>query len=410
MGDSPRVLGSVSGSIGGQRPILHPDITPRRLVLLFDGTWNRREHATNVWRLRLFLEHSEHQLVYYDEGVGTNRFEKIRGGAFGTGLSRKVLSGYLWLLENYREESSTRPADEIYIFGFSRGAFTARSLTGFLSICGLVRRDAEINILNAFKLYRSNGASRTDPDMHSFRQRYSLEVRIKLLGVWDTVAALGVPKLDLPFLERYSAHKVDRFHEIVDHGLHALALDEHRKLFQPSLWLGPTRTDQTLEQRWFTGAHSNVGGGYDRDDLFLRPLQWMIQEAEKKGLTFRSTVPELTYDFYSSVPRDSLLEHRFGFYKILQLGKPFYREVILTDASAQTVDYTVLQRWLWVPGYNPPPLQGILGPRLDRRRGRLPPSSDEICQLLPNMMLSAKHPDAFVVKPNSAGGSLWSPP
>jgi len=102
----------------------------RRLVLLFDGTWNRRENATNVWRMRLLLEHYAEQLVYYDEGVGTKQLERIRGGALGSGLSAKVLSGYLWLMENYREgrENASGKPDEIFIFGFSRGAFTARSL------------------------------------------------------------------------------------------------------------------------------------------------------------------------------------------------------------------------------------------------------------------------------------------
>jgi uncharacterized protein (DUF2235 family) len=112
----------------------------RNLVMLFDGTWNRRESTTNVYRTKLMLEQSDDQMVYYDQGVGTEKFEEICGGAFGTGLSQKVLAGYLWLMENHRE------GDDIYIFGFSRGAFTARSLAGMLSLCGLLHLDASRSV------------------------------------------------------------------------------------------------------------------------------------------------------------------------------------------------------------------------------------------------------------------------
>jgi uncharacterized protein (DUF2235 family) len=237
----------------------------RRLVLLFDGTWNRRENATNVWRMRLLLEQSADQIVYYDEGVGTKKLELIRGGALGTGLSAKVLDGYLWLMENYRGalENVSGVPDEIFIFGFSRGAFTARSLAGLLSLCGLMHKDAPISVLTAFETSRRDGVSRQTQYLRRFRRGYSVDVPVTFLGVWDTVGALGIHKLDIPFLERYQYHKISEV-DIVAHVRHALALDEHRKVFAATLFPAP-QVGQTLEQRWFTGSHANVGGGYEED-------------------------------------------------------------------------------------------------------------------------------------------------
>jgi uncharacterized protein (DUF2235 family) len=372
---------------------------PRRLVLLLDGTWNRREHTTNIWRMRLLLEHSPQQLVYYDEGVGTEQFEKIRGGALGTGLSRKVLAAYLWLMENYcsAQDSPTGVADDVFIFGFSRGAFTARSLAGFLGLCGLVRRDAPVSILSAHEMSKTKGATRAHRDMRYFRLLYSIEVPVKFLGVWDTVGALGVPKFDFPFVEKYEYHKAVELHDIVQHARHALALDEHRKLFEPTLFPAAGRK-QTLEQRWFTGSHANVGGGYDRDGLFLRPLQWMVDEAERKGLRFRTSLSRLSNRFYRSLPRNSLGEIALGSYYLTQGLKRFDRTVAFSDPTVQTLDYTVIQRWLWHQQYDPPALRGILGKKPTRGRVfRI--SIAEICARVSTARLSSNpdHKNGFIV-------------
>ena len=112
----------------------------KRLALFFDGTWNKPENNTNVWRLSLMLADKGPdgvpQVKFYDEGVGTHWFDRISGGAFGAGLSANVRRGYRWLMEHYN------PGDEIYVFGFSRGAFTARSLSGVISRCGLLKPEA----------------------------------------------------------------------------------------------------------------------------------------------------------------------------------------------------------------------------------------------------------------------------
>jgi uncharacterized protein (DUF2235 family) len=318
--------------------------------------------------MRLVLEQSAEQLIYYDEGVGTERFERISGGALAKGLSAKVLGAYLWLMENYRtaEDSLTGDSDQIYIFGFSRGAYTARSLVGLLSLCGLVRRDAPTSVLNAFMLSRTRDYVRSTPPVALFRRECSDEVRVRFLGLWDTVAALGIHKLDLPLLERYHHHKAIELHDIVENCRHALALDEHRALFAPTLFPSRSRQGQTLEQRWFTGSHANVGGGYDRDGLFLRPLQWMIDEAVQAQLVFKRHAAILPDAFYRSTVTNSLEETALGAYYATQGFKRFDRRLTFRDATEQTLDFTVIQRLAWDHTYKPPALAKLLAKPVDR--------------------------------------------
>lgn len=255
-----------------------------KLVVCLDGTWNTESSFTNVWRLNVALDRSPDQKIYYDRGVGTRTVDYVTGGSFGQGLSNNVLKAYLWLTEHYR------PGNEVFVFGFSRGAYTARSLVGFLSVCGLLRPDAVVNIDAAFKLYRRPGLGRYSPSARDFRLRHSLEpvhprpLRIKLLGVFETVGALGVPSIGLPLFEDFRWHKV-HLSEIVDHACHALAIDEHRQIFDCTVWSNQ-HPGQTVEQRWFAGAHANVGGGYEHDLLSIRPLEWMQDKAKQHGLRF----------------------------------------------------------------------------------------------------------------------------
>lgn len=341
---------------------------PRRLVLLFDGTWNKREDTTNVWRMRALLRNDSDQCLYYDEGVGTQKGEKIGGGVFGTGISSKVLAGYLWLVENY-ESASESPrglADEVFIFGFSRGATCARSLVGLLSIVGLLHLEAATRIRDAFELSRTDGIDESHAISRDFRARNSRPIRIKFLGVWDTVMSLGIPgypDVKLPSFEYNAMHKVVELPSIVDNARHALAIDERRALFDATLW-PESQIHQSMEQRWFIGAHANVGGGYDRDGLFRRPLQWLQQEAITAGLEFRKYIVDVGAEFYGSSPRDSLGDAKLGLYYLTQKLKPFDRQIKLGGRTNEYIDYTVLERWLWDPTYEPPPLRPIFGPKV----------------------------------------------
>jgi len=314
----------------------------RRLVLLFDGTWNRRESTTNVFRASLVLDRSPEQLIFYTEGIGTDKGTKLRGGALAIGLSTKILGGYLWLMEHYRQD------DDVYVLGFSRGAFSARSLVGVLSLVGLLRPDAGATIRQAIAAARGADASREK--LSVFRTKFSRELPVKYIGVWDTVAALGPKRsLGVPWLEREAFHKVD-LAPTVEKARHALALDENRRLYNAALWHRPLESRQSLEQRWFAGAHANVGGGYDEDSLFIRPLHWLLSEANLT-IDWKVTLP--TPAFYASTPHSPLDEDAMGAFYLTQWLKPFSRKVCLTDESVQTIDYTVFERLIGNASYRP---------------------------------------------------------
>ena len=172
-------------------------MTTRRLVLLFDGTWNKPESNTNVERLRRLIAPRDAlgnvQQVNYIPGVGVKRgITHLLGGAFGYGLSGNVLDGYRWLCDTWQA------GDEIYLFGFSRGAYTARSLGGLIRKCGLLKRDgrgklSRADASHAYDFYRDVETRPDDPAARAFRQQHSIEVDIHFIGVWDTVGSLGIP-------------------------------------------------------------------------------------------------------------------------------------------------------------------------------------------------------------------------
>ena len=269
------------------------DLSPRRLVISCDGTWNDPRAETNIWRIHDFLTDPSDQrlLTKYVDGVGTTRGTRLKGGAFGIGLSDNVLAAYEWLVETWRE------SDEIFVFGFSRGAFTARSLCGLIGAMGIVR-DADA-VLDAWCIYRTPLAERAER-LADGRTRLeqaqddqgSRMTEVKFLGVFDTVGALGVPLPALSWLNRWV---VPRFHDTalsgcVEHACQALAIDERRGPFKPVVWSdAPGRTriskrPQKVLQVWFCGVHGDVGGGYDDRSLSVIPLRWMLARAAEAGL------------------------------------------------------------------------------------------------------------------------------
>jgi uncharacterized protein (DUF2235 family) len=360
-------------------------VSPRRLVLLFDGTWNKRQDSTNVWRTRLMLRRLPEQILYYDEGVGTAKGEKFRGGAFGWGVSAKVLNAYLWLMETYDDanESPHGVADEIFIFGFSRGAFIARSLAGFLNISGLLRKEATRRIVDAYEFTKAVGLQRHHEEARRFRAEHSRDVTIKLLAVWDTVGALGDPRLVGRVFEDANHHKVVELPTIVKNGVHALAIDEHRELFKPTLWPRCGPAGQAMEQRWFVGAHANVGGGYDRDGLFLRPLQWIQEHAVRCGLEFSVRIRALSPLFDTSFPRDPLGEIGHGSYYLTQRFKRYDRLITLGGHTRETLDYSVVEKWAWNNSYRPHALRHVLGSAPQKRSPARRLDDAQILGLLP---------------------------
>jgi uncharacterized protein (DUF2235 family) len=295
----------------------------RNIVLLSDGTGNSaaKLNKTNIWRLYQALDLSgEDQIAFYDDGVGTSGIRPLRlfSGGFGWGLSRNIRDLYRFLCRHYR------PGDRIYLFGFSRGAFTVRTVAALIAKCGVLdgskqvpesrgrrlqlntREGLEAGVELAYQSYRRGySAPLTDlwrwlrdgfrpavPTPDVFRERYSFgDVRVRFVGVFDTVDAVGLPVDELSTMIDHIFYP-HRFPDQdlsprVERACHAIAIDDERHTFQPVLWNERGTEDSArITQVWFAGMHSNVGGGYPDDDLACVPLHWMLREAERSGLRF----------------------------------------------------------------------------------------------------------------------------
>ncbi len=254
----------------------------KRIVVCLDGTWNRADHptkVTNVVKIMRAIRPVDDagivQVVFYDKGVGTGGpVDRVVGGAFGRGLEDNIKDGYRFIANNYE------PGDEIYLFGFSRGAFTARSLAGLIEWVGLIRKGCLEHLSAAYATYRSKDQAGRDRIRASYA--WEGEVRIRCVGVWDTVGALGIPsKLAARWNRRRHAFHDVRLCDHVDHAFQALAIDELRGPFEPTLW--QVREDERVDrervkQVWFPGVHSDVGGSYEERGLADVSLDWMIRE------------------------------------------------------------------------------------------------------------------------------------
>lgn len=337
---------------------------PKNIVLLFDGTWNRpsesndpeRSTDTNVRRFCASV-HSETatgspQVVWYNQGVGTQWWNKVRGGAFGCGLDDHIVSGYEHLCEIFEPDSN------IYLLGFSRGAYTARSLVGMIRKAGILRTVNPSDVQAAYALYRARDVHPNSPTAQSFRLLNSWESSIHFVGVWDTVGALGIP---LGVFQDFNSDLYG-FHDtklsrIVRNAFQALALDEHRGPYAATLW-GPQAADDTnqrLEQTWFSGAHADVGGGYARQPLSNPPLRWMQQRAAECGLAL-DVLP------ISPVERDSEREHYAAitdsFAQFLggawaSMGARVFRRVGIKEDGPQRVHWTLVDRLQNTTAYRP---------------------------------------------------------
>lgn len=298
-------------------------MTAKRIILLLDGTWNDADTGpfdTNIVRLRDLIARTLAQTtesapvvpesevvsgsygtkiasgftaaglenyVFYERGVGTGFLDQFRGGIFGTGLPDNVRRAYKFLSRWYE------PGDQVFVFGFSRGAFTARSLVGYIAAAGLLTRSSctPENEILAWTYYRTSPGDRL-PGLYEQLSEYVHDrdkLRISCVGVFDTVGALGIPS-DWAWRinrARYEFHDVE-LSSITHVNLHAIAVDEHRKPFQTAVWRKPKfrRYTSHTEQVWFPGAHADIGGGYVAADsrsttgpraLDDIALDWMIK-------------------------------------------------------------------------------------------------------------------------------------
>lgn len=343
----------------------------KRIIICCDGTWNRadQEHdgtpcPTNVVKLAYRIAKRDAsgvaQVIFYDHGVGTgNALDRLSGGALGDGLEDNIHDAYRFLIANYED------GDEIFLFGFSRGAFTARSLAGMIRNCGILRRESVARYKNAIALYRDRKRDPKHPDSVAFKAKHSVctdgDVHIRFLGVWDTVGALGIPLRGLRWLTR----RKHQFHDTelsgtVRSAFHALAIDEHRAPFEPTLWAYVPKPPQVVRQVWFCGAHSDVGGGYPAHALSDIALKWMIAAARDARLAFDQAA-SAAYPAEPD-PRGKLHNSKVGLYRLT----PGIRRRIGGDPT-QSVHESVLERWDSDPGYRPPNLRRYLAESGDPR-------------------------------------------
>jgi uncharacterized protein (DUF2235 family) len=353
-------------------------VATKRVAVFLDGTWNTLSDNTNVWRMKSLCATKStdgwDQCSYYNSGLGTKVGEKVRGGILGYGINDAVIDAYEWLIQHYNL------GDELFLFGFSRGAYTARSLSGLIGKFGLLVPGAPISIGQLYSRYRLGGQAktirtllgeqakgRTDFNLEErWLLKYSQPIDIKFIGVWDTVGALR--KSEIQFLNT-GVRVSNKF------AFQALAIDEHRKRFAPTLWTKdvpkvpdpdapPPRTLAQVEQRWFAGAHANVGGGYANDVLAQLPLKWIMEKAKQHGLSFRSDV-EIDDGFLRSPVVDSYGPFLGGFYRLLTFFRRYYREIgqlpieepsSTRETINETIDGSVFERWAKDETYRPPNL------------------------------------------------------
>ena len=262
------------------------------IVICADGTWNRpeediqKDYPTNVLKLARAIKPSVNdvkQHVFYDWGLGSYH-NNFSAGATGRGIHKNILDGYRYIVQNYAAN------DKIYLFGFSRGAYTVRALSGLINNCGILKRPDARLISDAWKIYKSPLA-KNHPDGEAsslFRGDHCHQSRrVHFVGVWDTVGALGIPFSLMGLFDNHDEFYDTKMGSNVTFARHALAIDEQREDFEPTIWAPRSGVD--LKQVWFAGVHSDIGGSYPPDKQTGAiaadvPLAWMLDEATQKGL------------------------------------------------------------------------------------------------------------------------------
>jgi uncharacterized protein (DUF2235 family) len=324
----------------------------KNIVVCLDGTWNQPERlnghraSTNVLKFMRALLPTGHQgrcqTVFYDPGVGTaGVIDRITGGGFGVGLTQNILDGYNFIANNYDAGACDGEPDDIFLLGFSRGAFTARSSAGMLGAVGLLKKRDMNRLPEAFDIYRTKPTDREQHPSYALVSE-TRKVTIKFIGVWDTVGALGIPVTWLKWLgrRRYGFHNVE-LGSNVRYACRALEIDEHRKPFEATIWKKPSdppKHRQVVEQVWFAGTHANIGGGYPDQGLSDIALQWMTEKAKACGLSFD---PEYLPQCVAPRVDGVLVDSRSLFYKAWPYVE---REVTRPGHFHESVHPSVLER------------------------------------------------------------------
>ncbi|HWC29281.1 MAG TPA: DUF2235 domain-containing protein [Dehalococcoidia bacterium] len=349
----------------------------KRIVVCCDGTWNSpaQRFATNVFKFKSALLEAApdgvRQCIYYDIGVGAGSLLERIPGLFGAGVGRNVQQAYRFVAENYEA------GDELFFVGFSRGAYTVRSVVGMMRKCGILRRDNLDALKEAYRFYRDRRVPPGHDDALGFRRENSVAIPgnddfvppTRFMSVWDTVGTLGVPSglftTPVQMLLEFVFNRGIRFHDValsrsVERAYQALAIDESRGDYQPTIWeQHPAASEQVLEQVWFAGAHTNIGGGAPDAEQSDHVLHWMASKAREADLAFDDSKLPAAEGNPEAPLHDSFV-HIFKLRRFMR--RPIGRGVPAEDAayfggrSCESVDPAVLRRHKANPDYHPPNL------------------------------------------------------
>jgi uncharacterized protein (DUF2235 family) len=319
----------------------------KRIVFCADGTWQEPLNNTNVYRLYKALTLSSDQVTYYDDGVGADAtgFDHLLEGAIGDGLLQKIMDGYTKIAHAYE------PGDEIYLFGFSRGAYTARSLGGMIANCGLPAGSfTDDCIAQAFAAYR-DPVNRAAILAGLGACRLS-DATIRMIGVWDTVGSLGIPAIFGQIDTKQYGFLDTGLHPDVKNACQCLAIDEKRAQFPATLWTSQPAPGQTIEQIWFAGCHGDVGGGTPMAGgvdgstrLCDITMGWMVAKAQALGLTFD---PVLAAQ-YGTLPAKFALD-AYSDSWAPTCGLPYLRPIASGSSVANSVALRVQYGLTYKPG------------------------------------------------------------
>jgi len=276
----------------------------KRIICCSDGTWNKPDEKdkgvispTNVSIFYQSIDEKDEngnvQCIFYDQGVGTQWYNKLSGGLLGAGINQNIIDAYQFIVTHFAS------GDEIFLLGFSRGAYTARSVAGLIFNAGILKPEHSDKIQQAFDLYRRRDDLSHPEELEAieFKKAYChLDVKIKFIGIWDTVGALGIPGKLFDIIKK---ELIDcQFHDVklshmVENAYHAVAIDEQRVPFEATLWnQTPSciRAGQIMEQQWFPGVHADVGGGYCEHGLSDVALLWIFEKAKALGLKTKDDI------------------------------------------------------------------------------------------------------------------------
>jgi uncharacterized protein (DUF2235 family) len=258
----------------------------KNIVVLSDGTGKEGGvgNNSNVYKLFNIIEdRTKEQIVYYDPGLGT-RDAGVLGLMSGYGISGNIKDCYRFIFENYEA------GDDIYLIGFSRGAATVRSLSSFIHYFGILPESRPELIDRAYRIYQTKDPNERKARADAFIERHhTMWSTVHFLGCFDTVSALGVPFRNIDAVLNQIPYFQHEFHNFrlspsVENAYHALAIDDKRETFHPKLWDPESEDYQSIRQVWFAGMHTDVGGGYEEDDLSDVSMKWMWRQAKDCGL------------------------------------------------------------------------------------------------------------------------------